>query len=198
MPMSTGINAGLRDELIAMFAADQELAVALFRVTKDRPGARDSFVFEWPARDRPAEYWALARLAKVHLARLVEITTEHGWPGVDLVGEDGTAAAWGIAQHADEDNEVCKGLLVHLEAAVREGRAPAEHLAALTDRICLRGGTPQIYGTLVRVEGRRWVTREPIEDRDGLDARRQGIGLGTWADWIASMPSVEDWYKAGQ
>ncbi len=32
--------------------------------------------------------------------RLDEIVTEHGWPGVSVVGLEGSRAAWLIAQHA--------------------------------------------------------------------------------------------------
>ena len=54
--MTTALNEGIRAELVGMFAADQEQAQALFHATKDLPGARESFVFEWPPDQRPAEY----------------------------------------------------------------------------------------------------------------------------------------------
>jgi hypothetical protein len=43
------------------------------------------------------------RMEAVHrrnASRLQEIVAEHGWPDRELVGADGTLAAWFIAQHA--------------------------------------------------------------------------------------------------
>jgi hypothetical protein len=36
-----------------------------------------------------------------NLARLKEIVEQHGWPTISLVGVDGAAAAFLLAQHAD-------------------------------------------------------------------------------------------------
>jgi hypothetical protein len=34
---------------------------------------------------------------------LADVVSARGWPGWKLVGEDGAAAAWLLAQHADRD-----------------------------------------------------------------------------------------------
>ncbi|HED66179.1 MAG TPA: hypothetical protein ENJ09_11565, partial [Planctomycetes bacterium] len=43
----------------------------------------------------------MRELDAAHAARLKEVLREHGWPGISLVGADGSSAAFLIVQHAD-------------------------------------------------------------------------------------------------
>lgn len=119
-------------------------------------------------------------------ARLVEIMDEHGWPGVDLVGEDGATAAWVIAQHSDLDVDVQERALELMREAVAAGQADATELAYLEDRVALNTGNPQIYGTQIGcVDGRA----EPAEmvDPESVDQRRAEAGLEPLADYLAEL-----------
>ena len=58
--------------------------------------------------------------------RLAEILDEHGWPSHDLVGEDGSTAAWVIAQHADLDLELQQRALELLASLPRAGKRAQE------------------------------------------------------------------------
>lgn len=119
-------------------------------------------------------------------ARLVEIMDEHGWPGVDLVGDDGATAAWVIAQHSDLDVDVQERALELMREAVAAGQADATELAYLEDRVALNTGNPQIYGTQIGcVDGRA----EPAEmvDPESVDHRRAEAGLEPLADYLAEL-----------
>lgn len=119
-------------------------------------------------------------------ARLVEIMDEHGWPGVDLVGEDGATAAWVIAQHSDLDVDVQERALELMREAVAAGQADPTELAYLEDRVALNTGNPQIYGTQIGcVDGRA----EPAEmvDPESVDRRRAEAGLEPLADYLAEL-----------
>lgn len=119
-------------------------------------------------------------------ARLVEIMDEHGWPGVDLVGDDGATAAWVIAQHSDLDVDVQERALGLMREAVAAGQADATELAYLEDRVALNTGNPQIYGTQIGcVDGRA----EPAEmvDPESVDQRRAEAGLEPLADYLAEL-----------
>jgi hypothetical protein len=118
--------------------------------------------------------------------RLSEIIEEHGWPGHELVGEDGASAAWVIAQHSDLDVALQEEALELMRAAVDEGDADATELAYLEDRVALNNGEPQIYGTQIGcVDGRA----EPAEldDPDRVDERRRDVGLDPLADYLAEL-----------
>lgn len=106
--------------------------------------------------------------------RLREIVAQHGWPGHQLVGEAGAHAAWLLVQHAPPDlQEECVPLL---QDAVARGDASQSDLAYLMDRVLMRRGEPQIYGTQYQVRAgvlELWTVRDP----SGLDQRRAALGL---------------------
>ena len=74
-----------------------------------------------------------------------QILKEHGFPKKTEVGTSACKAAWIIIQHAPLD--VQKEYLPMLERAATEGNIQAALVAALHDRIDVREGRPQKYGT---------------------------------------------------
>jgi hypothetical protein len=110
--------------------------------------------------------------------RLAEILDEHGWPRADLVGEDGSTAAWVIAQHADLDPELQQRALELLRAAAQEGQASRGDLAYLEDRVAVAAGQDQPYGTQISCEtSGTVVAAAPIADEANVDERRADAGL---------------------
>ena len=148
----------LRDELVAMLAEDQE----------ERTGGGT-------IEDEP------------RTARLKEIIEEHGWPGYDLVGEEGEEAAWALAQHADLDPEFQQQALELLRDAVAEGQASPGNLAYLEDRVAVAQGWPQLYGTQMGCAKKGPVPATPIEDPAQLDQRREEAGLPPHEEYVAEM-----------
>jgi hypothetical protein len=67
--------------------------------------------------------------------RLAEILDEHGWPSHDLVGEDGSTAAWVIAQPADLDLDLQRRALELLRVDERRGAAGLPSLADYVDEM---------------------------------------------------------------
>lgn len=119
-------------------------------------------------------------------ARLAEIMREHGWPGLDMVGLDGTGAASTMLQHVNA--EIQKNALPLVEAAFRAGNAMGPNYAMLVDRVRLSEGRPQLYGTAAKPfthEGE--VVFQPIEDEAEVDARRSEVGLIPLAEYRELM-----------
>ena len=120
------------------------------------------------------------RMEEVHrrnAARLKQIIAQHGWPDRDLVGADGTLAAWFIAQHAIGEPDFQRQVLRLVQEKVKQGKVPAAQEAYLWDRIAMYEGRPQRYGTqsLPCADGqyRRWKT----EDHGHLNERREAMGM---------------------
>jgi hypothetical protein len=157
--MDRELDPALHDELMAMFRRDQA----------GRLGGRD-------------DEGDTARTE-----RLKEIIVESGWPGTDLVGEDGEDAAWTIAQHSDLDPDFQRCALIHLEAAVAQGVGSPGNLAYLTDRVAAGAGEPQTYGTQMGCTKRGPKPATPLVDPDHVDELRAEAGLPPYDDYIDEM-----------
>jgi hypothetical protein len=123
-------------------------------------------------------------------ARLTEIFDEHGWPGHDLVGEEGSTAAWVIAQHSDLDLAFQERALELITEAVAQDDASPGDLAYLTDRVAVAKGEPQTYGTQIRCDGKKPVPPTPIADPDAVEGLRAEAGLEPLAAYLREMKKV--------
>ena len=160
--VGVAFDQALHDELVAMLERDQA----------GRTGGSD------PEGD-PAR-----------TERLREVLAEHGWPGYELVGEDGEDAAWAIAQHADLDLDFQRCALAHLEASVAEEQASPGNLAYLHDRIAVAEGQPQRFGTQLGCDGTEPSPATPLEDPDRIDGLRAAATLPPWADYLAEFEVI--------
>lgn len=114
--------------------------------------------------------------------RVKEIIAEHGWPGISLVGEDGANAAWFLVQHAVLDPEFQERCVPLLDDAVRAGEAKGFHLAMLQDRVRIRRGQRQIYGSQHEIDASGKLYPLPTEDPENVDRRRKEVGLEPLAE----------------
>lgn len=89
-----------------------------------------------------------------------------------------------LAQHAEiEFQEQCLPLL---RAAVAEKDASAQHLAYLEDRVNMRRGRPQRYGTQFTF-GANGLEVHTLEDPERVDEWRAEIGLGSLAEYETQL-----------
>jgi hypothetical protein len=149
---------------------DELRAELLERAGRDQ-AARNSFP---PGGSHDKWQEIVAPVDDANTSWLKSVVAAHGWPGQSLAGEDGAHAAWLLLQHAELDfQEQCLPLMV--EAAGRGDASPRD-LAYLKDRVLMRRGEPQIYGTQYMVKDgvlELWTVRDP----QGLDERRAALGL---------------------
>jgi hypothetical protein len=156
------MNEVLRNELLALAAEDRKVRAALLAQGLLGNGYHP-------------------RMEAVHrrnAARLVEIIDEHGWPGQDLVGEDGAHAAWLILQHAIGEPHLQRRGLELLRGAVVRGQIAAVAAALLEDRICFFEGRPQKYGTQYDWDETGQLSPHLVEAPAEVDERRRAVGLG--------------------
>ena len=164
----------LRRELVQMFQADQDI--------------RNKLIQAGMASPDPVLQARIGELDAANTARLQELVAEYGWPDLALVGFDGAEAAFTLLQHAEYG--VQKQLYPLLEAAYKSKGAAGQSYALLTDRILVKEGKPQIYGTQARPT-QEWFNREPvffdIEDEANVDQRRAEVGLQPLAKYAEMM-----------
>lgn len=157
-------NPDLRSELLAMAAADQELSQDIT-----------------PERMRDTAFAAEMLRSQEHNAqRMLDILAEHGWPGPDLVGEDGADAAWLLVQHGGA--KIQERALVLMRESPEPGVTAAD-IALLTDRILVERGQPQLYGSQFQfIEDK--LVQYPVDDPDSVTARRAEVGLPPMDEYV--------------
>ena len=120
---------------------------------------------------------------KKNIRRLEEIVAKHGWPGKKLVGEQAADAAFLIVQHAELPYQE-KYLPLLLKAADSNDVKPA-HVAMLQDRVLMRQGKNQIYGSQLRSDPKTGkLELYPIEDEAHVDERRAKVGLPPLKEYL--------------
>lgn len=111
--------------------------------------------------------------------QLDKLISKYGWPGIALVGLDGSRAAWLIAQHSICTPELQRKFLGLLSKASESGDVPKAQVALLTDRIRFNENKPQVYGTVLDWNENGELSCE-VENPANLDARRKEVGLASF------------------
>lgn len=115
----------------------------------------------------------------------------HHWITVPRFGADAADQAWLLAQHADRRRDFQRRVLATLGDLWPSGDVPARHYAYLEDRIRAYADLlPQRYGTQGACAGKGNWQPKPIEAPEGLDARREKMGLPTYAEQKARLDAI--------
>jgi hypothetical protein len=117
-----------------------------------------------------------------------EIVSEHGWPTVAKVGQDGTRAAWLLVQHADHDPAFQRLCLTMMQLHAGKSEVSQTDLAYLTDRVLVNEGKEQVYGTQFHVLNGVRQPR-PIKDPDNVDKRRRAAGMNSLKEYTEFLNS---------
>jgi hypothetical protein len=164
----------LRQELLKRLERDQAIRDEWIKKRTDTHGAR----LEARMRD----------IDSSNNTRMKEIVKEFGWPGPELVGEDGRDAAFILIQHGDYQFQ--KEVLPLVREAYRADKLPGQFYALLLDRVLVREGKPQVYGTQAK-SADKWKGHEPvldpIEDKANVDKRRAEVGLPPLAEYLVTL-----------
>lgn len=127
----------------------------------------------------------------INLIKVEKILEEHGWLGWDDIGRRANAALFLVIQHADLETQ--EKYLPMLREAVKRGDAAPSDLALLEDRVALRQGKKQIYGSQMALDqetGEYYVS--PLEDPDNVNQRRAEVGLEPIEDYVSHWDIIWD------
>ena len=127
----------------------------------------------------------------INLLKVKKILDEKGWVGKDKVGAQANSVFFLVIQHSDLETQ--KKYLPMMREAVTKGNASASSLALLIDRIEIREGRKQIYGSQI---GTKPNTKTqyvlPLIDPDNVDKRRSEVGLGSISDYVKNWNLIWD------
>lgn len=136
------------------------------------------------SKELQAHYQATWISDSLNVILITGFLDRHGWLGPDSVGEDGANALFLVVQHAPVETQ--QRYLPMMREAVAAGRAKGAHLAMLEDRVRIRTGQRQLYGSQIgtfHATGEQYVM--PLEDPANVDARRASVGLGPFGAYVA-------------
>lgn len=131
----------------------------------------------------------MARIDSANTAWLKTYVAQWGWPRSAQVGDEAVRAAFLIVQHATHDTAFMRAMLPSIKESYRRGELDGSAVALLTDRLEVKAGRPQIYGTQLSLRGGRWVL-DPIVDSLRVDERRRSMGLPPLAEYLRLVDSV--------
>lgn len=170
--VQSGPYAAVKKELLAIHEADQTGRKKL----NEQQHGRES-------PEMQALWKEIAAADAANLPKVEAILTQHGWLGPKQIGPKANSAIFLVIQHADLP--VQQKYLPMMRDAVKSGRASGSALALLEDRIALREGRQQVYGSQIGVDpatGAHYVL--PLEDPDHVDERRAAVGLRPLAEYV--------------
>lgn len=152
---------GVSSQQIDTTAIKNELAAIFERDQKTRKGS-DSAAF--------VQY-----IDSCNLVAVESLIAKYGWPGKSFVGAKGNYTIWLVIQHADLATQE-KYIPMMKESVAKSESRPVD-LAYLEDRIKMRKGEKQLYGTQVSFNKTGGQEIWPIEDEKNVNSRRAKLGL---------------------
>lgn len=122
-------------------------------------------------------FWEMMREQdSINEREVLKIIDERGWVGKSLVGEKANATIWLVIQHAPLETQ--EKYLPLLKASVKKGESRGSNLALLEDRIMMRNGKPQVYGSQIKRDENGKGYFYEIKDPEYVNKRRKEVGLG--------------------
>lgn len=128
----------------------------------------------------------------INLSVVENIISKYGWLGADEIGLKGNSTLFLVIQHADLKTQ--EKYLPIMRQAVKQGRAEAHSLALLEDRVLIRKGEKQIYGSQIGVD---YSTKpptyyvKPLADPKNVDKRRKKMGIALTMTEYASRWGIK-------
>ncbi|NVM67499.1 hypothetical protein FHW88_005827 [Mucilaginibacter sp. SG538B] len=169
---SNKLNRSLMIVLDSIYQSDQSVRIKYLRAKRDNAQIN--------VADSLQE--VMHKTDSQNLIRVNAILTKYGWLGPQKVGITGSQALFLVIQHADLQTQ--QNYLPMIRAAEKNGEILSSNLAILEDRINMRTGKKQVYGSqgfTDKQTGKIYIY--PIADIDHLDERRKAMGMPPMKDY---------------
>jgi hypothetical protein len=167
------MNKPYRDELLLMEEDDQK-----YRQMMDSVRAK----YGWNSQEMKSLSGIILETDSTNLLRLERLVMKYSWPTRVSVGSRACMAAFLIIQHSPLP--VQERYFPVIEAATKQGDIEPSAFALLVDRIRMRKGEKQLYGSQIVQNGKGEYEIYPIEDEINVDARRRDMGLGPLEEYV--------------
>ncbi len=161
---------------------DQQLISELDSMVESEIGWRIAYT---EAVNQSADSLALAQLLidrdslhRRQYSRLNSLFLTHGYLGHDVVGKSGSHDFWFLVNELNAYPDFQEAVLLKMEEAVDVHNASYASYAYMLDKVRVRSGQLQVYGTQVAFNrSASSFLPQPVEKPESLDARREKAGL---------------------
>ncbi|MFD2909092.1 DUF6624 domain-containing protein [Flavobacterium ardleyense] len=135
--------------------------------------------------DEMKKHWELInKKDSINLITVQKILDEKGWLAPNVIGNKGNSTFFLVIQHSPLEFQ--EKYLPMMREAVKNGNANGSSLALLEDRVAIRTGGKQIYGSQIGRDPETGIFYVmPLEDPENVDVRRKAVGLGTISEYIS-------------
>jgi hypothetical protein len=180
--MEANYDKPLQAELLKILDEDQKYRIQMNEAQKKFG----------PESKEMDELWKITNHKdSINLLKVKKILDEKGWVGKDKVGAQANSALFLVIQHSDLETQ--KKYLPMMKEAVTKGNASPGSLALLIDRIEIREGRKQIYGSQIGTNpNNKTLYVLPLIDPDNVDKRRAEVGLGPISEYVKNWNLVWD------
>lgn len=140
--------------------------------------------------DEMKAHWkTIGEKDSINLIQIKKILDEKGWLGADIIGKQGNNTLFLVIQHSDLETQL--KYLPMMREAVGKGNAQSNKLALLEDRVSLRQGERQIYGSQIGrdEDGKYFVL--PLFKPENVNQRRKEVGLHLSIEEYAKHWNIE-------
>lgn len=180
--------AWLAAELRALVAADQRVRGAFLEVWSGRVALSEEEAAAF--NSELGRMMSAVDLEGTRRLKLLLAARGERWPAIGEAGAEASKNAWLLVQHADLDPAFQERALELIRPLAEVGQVDRADAAYLEDRVAVKKGVPQRFGTQVECRGGRPVPQGPEVDLAALDANRASVGLGPWGAY------AEGWVKS--
>jgi len=155
------------------------------------------------SKEMDAFWQTILKKDSINLIKVSKILDTQGWPDKSIIGKRGTSTLFLVIQHANLETQ--EKYLHMIEKAVTNDNLPKRQYAMFYDRLILRRGERQVYGTqLATNDESKSPYVLPLRDPKNVDKRRLEMGLNTMQEnlnrwnliwdvdtYIKALPAIE-------
>lgn len=171
---SAKFNKPLMKQLDSIYKEDQDTRVAFIKLANAKQ------------LNTPEGKAAMAKMKttdSLNQLFVEKVLNQYGWQGPQDVGFNASQAIFLVIQHANLPMQ--EKYLPMIRKAEKDGRILSSNLAILEDRVALRQGKKQLYGSQVKSDAKTGEkSLFPLEDPDHVDERRKAMGLQPLAEYL--------------
>jgi len=133
-------------------------------------------------------YWELIKEQdSINLVVITELIKKHGWLGKSEIGSEANQAQWYVIQHTSSLEEQ-KKYIPMIKSSVLKGETVGSNLAFLIDRILLKEGKKQLYGSQIHKDPETGeLSLNPIEDIENLNMRRAELKMEPYEIYLSKL-----------